>query len=253
MLIKEIIATAETFAPLSYSFSAIEKGYYDNSGLLIGSDENETQNVLFALDLNKSVLKTAQELGARLIFTHHPAIYKPIKCVSGVLADCLSSGISVYSAHLNLDVARGGIEDGLCKLLGGKNAEIKEIITENVGFGRTFCVEPKTLKQFVCEFTEKIGVKKYMLFGDEKRVINKVSSFCGAGLDEFAALEKNDVDLLVSADISHHVLLAALENDKCVLQLTHYSSEAFAFKAFAEKLCEKLKIKLHFYLDERFL
>ncbi len=253
MLIKEIISESEKIAPLAYSLAAVEKGYYDNSGLLVGDDAQETTGVLFALDLNKSVLNLTKELGVKLIFTHHPAIYKPIKNINGVLADCLNNGICVYSAHLNLDIACGGIEDGLCAILGAKNPKTCEYITENCGFGREFEIEPISFKTLVAEVSAKLQLNNYMVFGNGNRVIKKVASFCGAGLDESSAAQKNDVDLLVSADISHHVLLAALENDKCVLQLTHYTSEAFAFESFAKKLCENLKIKAHFYFDERFL
>lgn len=92
-----------------------------------------------------------------------------------------------------------------------------------------------------------------MFFGNKNRRIKRVASFCGAGLDEQAVIKSENEDLLVSADIPHHVLLAALEKNKCVLQLTHYSSEAFAFERYAKKLCEKLKIKTRFYFDERFI
>ncbi|MDY4186630.1 MAG: Nif3-like dinuclear metal center hexameric protein [Candidatus Borkfalkiaceae bacterium] len=261
MKIKEIIEESERIAPLSYSFEAIEKGYYDNSGLLIDGGNNETDEVLFALDLTRGAFEAAKSAGAKLIFTHHPAIYKPIKNVSGLYCDCISSGISVYSAHLNLDIAKSGIDDGLCEILcesaNGNvenfNPEIKEIITDGRGFGRAFKVKPQPLETLVNGLIGALNIKKYMLFGDEKRVIKRVASFCGAGLDEAAVENENEADLLVSADIPHHVLLAALEKNKCVLQLTHYSSEAFAFERFVKKLCKNLKIKTRFYFDERFL
>lgn len=251
MLIKDIINESEKIAPIDYSLAAVQKGYYDNSGLLINSGKAETQNVLFALDLSKNALEKAREVNAGLIFTHHPVIYKPIKSVGGLYYECAALGISVYSAHLNLDIARGGIEDGLCAAFGGSNAETLEQITDGRGFGRKFEIEQKTFGSIVEAVSEKYNLKNYMAFGDRSRIIKKIATFCGAGLGEEQACV--DADLLVSADIPHHVLLAALENDKCVLQLTHYASEAFAFKNYAQKLCEKLKIKAHFYLDERFL
>lgn len=261
MLIKEIIEESEKIAPLSYSLAAIEKGYYDNSGLLIDGKTDETNEVLFALDLNAGALKAAKKLGAKLIFTHHPAIYKPIKAIDGLYAECVLNGISVYSAHLNLDIAKGGIDDGLCRILidavgGDEDAaqpEIKEIIVGDRGFGRAFNVKPQPLETLVNGLIGALNIKKYMLFGEKSKTIKHVASFCGAGLDETAVELSGNAELLVSADIPHHVLLAALEKNKCVLQLTHYASEAFAFENYSKKLCEKLKIKNHFYLDERFL
>ncbi len=254
MLIKDIINESEKIAPIDYSLAAVQKGYYDNSGLLINSGNCQTQNVLFALDLSKNALEKAKKVNAGLIFTHHPVIYKPIKRVGGLYYECAASGVSVYSAHLNLDIASGGIEDGLSSIFGAKNAENivpLEPITDGRGFGRKFEIEQNTFASIIRTVSEKFCLKNYMAFGDRSKAISKIATFCGAGLSE--ELVGTDADLLVSADIPHHVLLAALENEKCVLQLTHYASEAFAFKNYAQKLCEKLKIKAHFYLDERFL
>ena len=264
MRIKEIIAESERIAPLSYSLAAIEKGYYDNSGLLIDGGAEETENVLFALDLTEGAVENAKKCGAKLIFTHHPVIYKPIKSIGGLYAECVKNGISVYSAHLNLDIACGGIDDGLCEILreaanGGNKFDgsvapgVKEIIVSSVGFGRAFQVKPQKAEMLVNGLIAALNIKKYMFFGDKNRVVERVGSFCGAGLDEDAVIKSETEELLVSADIPHHVLLAALEKNKCVLQLTHYSSEAFAFERYAKKLCEKLKIKTCFYFDERFI
>lgn len=254
MEIKQIAEILDEYIPLNLSDAACSVlGVYDNSGLLIDCG-GETDCLLFALDLCSGAVEEAVQCGAKMIITHHPAIYKPIKHVDGLYAKCIANGISVYSAHLCLDIANGGIEDGLAEFFGTKNVKILESVIQTNGFGRAFDVEPKSFEEICRSFTQTFNLSKFMAFGKKNAVITKVATFCGAGLDESAIKRAYDCDLLISADIQHHVLLAALEQGKCVLQLTHYASEVFAMKKFAQKLCDqKIKINNCFYFDERFL
>lgn len=254
--IKKIIAEIEKYAPPELSYGCVEKGLYDNSGFLIDGGEFQTENVVFALDLCGGAVEKALECGAKLIVTHHPAIYKPIKTVGGTIANCLKNGISVYSAHLNLDITRGGIDDELARICGAKKAkaQVAEEIKGGFGFGRYFETEPQKVEEAAVKITAALNTDKYILFGDSAKTVSKIGSFCGAGLSEEIACDKSgQAELLISADIAHHVLLAALENGKSVLQLTHYASEAAPFFVFASAVCEKLKIEKRFYRDERFL
>lgn len=254
--IKKIIAEIEKYAPLKLSYACIEKGLYDNSGLLLDGGESQTENVVFALDLCDGAVEKAIECGAKLIVTHHPAIYKPVKHVGGTLAKCLKNGISVYSAHLNLDIARGGIDDELARICGARKGKTltNEEIDGGLGFGRYFDVEPQTIEQLTQKITAALNTSKYILFGNSSEIVSKAGSFCGAGLSEEIACSNGvQAELLISADIPHHVVLAALENGKSVLQLTHYASEAAPFFVFASAICEKLKTEQRFFRDERFL
>ncbi len=254
MKIKEILELLEQKVPLSLSHAAINAlGAYDNSGFILDGGNEDTNSVVFALDLTCGAVDLAVKNGANFIITHHPAIYRPVKSVSGLYTKCIAAGISVYSTHLSLDTAHDGIEDGLARIIGAKNTEMLEQTTEGYGFGRYFEIESVSFKELIKKISEALKTQKMMVFGDENRTINKVASFCGAGLDEGAIARAKDAELLVSADISHHVLLAAIDKDKCVLQLTHYASEAFAMQAFCQKFCLENNIKYDFYLDERFL
>lgn len=255
MKISDILSLMNEKAPLALSAAACNLlGTYDNSGLILEGRENETDGVIFALDLNKAVCELAKKSGYKLIITHHPAIYRPIKSVyQGVYTSCIEQGITVYSSHLSLDTAVDGIDDGLAKLCGASESVVLEQTIDGRGFGRAFDVPQGTFAEKVKQITEKIGTSKYLAFGEPDKQIKKIASFCGAGLDEAAIARASDCEMLVSADIPHHVLLAAVEKGKCVLQLTHYASEAIAMKNFAESFCQQYKIKYRFYLDERFV
>ncbi len=254
MEIKKIIAEFDELVPLSLSFDAQKKlSYYDNSGLILDCS-SETDCIVCALDLTEEVVDFAIEKGAKLIITHHPAIYRAVKSVGGVYVKAISAGISVYSAHLNLDVASFGIEDGLASFAGAKQSEIMTFVNDDHGFGRMFFIEPITAETVVNRVIEALSTDKYMFFGDKNKTVSCVATFCGAGLSEQDVYLAKDADLLISADISHHVLLAALNCGKAVLQLTHYASETFAMKKFIEQIFEKkINLKCYFYTDKRFL
>ncbi|MBR3863616.1 MAG: Nif3-like dinuclear metal center hexameric protein [Clostridia bacterium] len=254
MEIKKILEVFNSFAPLSLSDDAIKNlGFYDNSGLLLDCG-GDTDSVVCALDLTDEVVDYAILVGSKLIITHHPAIYRAIKNVNGTYVKAIKNGITVYSAHLCLDTANGGIEDTLASFVGAKQTEILQKVNETNGFGRKFEISKQTAESVVNALIAKLNTDKYMFFGDKNTLVNKVATFCGAGLSEQGIASASDCELLISADISHHVLLSALNQGKCVLQLTHYASEVFAMQKFVKELFEnQLKMKYYFYTDKRFL
>ena len=76
MKVKDIIKVIEDFAPLSVQ----EK--WDNSGLCVGSPEDEVHGVLRALDCTPELVDEAVACGADMIVTHHPLIFSGLKKIS---------------------------------------------------------------------------------------------------------------------------------------------------------------------------
>lgn len=255
MKIKDIIDIYENAAPIALSFSAQKNvGAYDNSGLLIDGGESETPCVICALDLCDGMVNLAIEKGAKLILTHHPVIYRAIKKIDGLYAKVIKNNITVYSSHLNLDSADGGIEDRLAKICGEKNnAAINEYIDEKHGFGRIFEVAEEAAESVVNRVIGGLSTKKYIFYGDKNMPVKRVGSFCGAGLNEAAANMADNCDLYISSDMQHHVILSLLERGKCVLQLTHYASEVTPMRLFIENLFKDKGVDYYFYIDERFM
>ena len=75
--LNQLMEVIEEYAPLSLSRKMIEKGSYDNSGIIVKSGDN-CQKILFSLDLSSESVKKAVELKCDTIVTHHPAIYTPV-------------------------------------------------------------------------------------------------------------------------------------------------------------------------------
>lgn len=113
MTINEIRSYINTFAPFSSAMS------YDNVGVLIGSGEIEVTKAVVSLDATMETLEYAVAVGANLVITHHPVIFDPIKKISAdsVVYQYIRHGVAVLSAHTNLDMAKGGLNDLLAKRL----------------------------------------------------------------------------------------------------------------------------------------
>ncbi|MGM0409502.1 MAG: Nif3-like dinuclear metal center hexameric protein, partial [Bacillota bacterium] len=116
-----IIELLTNLAPQSYAYE------WDNVGVQAGSLNAEVNKVLVTLDINFEVLKEAEEKGCNMIISHHPVIFDDINSINDqnptgkLLIEAIKKDILLYSAHTNLDVANGGLNDYLGKLLKIKN------------------------------------------------------------------------------------------------------------------------------------
>ena len=124
MKIKEIVSALERFAPLP-----LQDGF-DNAGLQIGLTEAEATGALLCLDVTETVVDEAVALGYNLIISHHPLIFKGYKSITGkdyierCIIKAITHGITIYSAHTNLDNAPGGVNYKIAEKIGLKNVRI---------------------------------------------------------------------------------------------------------------------------------
>lgn len=257
----EYLSKLEQFAPLTLSDKMIEKGCYDNSGVIVKTHDS-VNKVLFALDLTEKVVKKAKALSCDTIVTHHPAIYSPINRLdienvqTKAITMAIKHGFNVLSFHLNLDVACGGIDDCLAIALGAKQTKIIDKIDEKNGYGREFCVETTTLGDIVKRAKKEFRTKRVLFYGSKSKTINTIASFCGAGGTEAVdgvLSGKVNADLIVTADLKHNLLVSLIESGKAVIVLTHYASENLGFKCFYEKVKNIAEQTAYYIEDERFL
>lgn len=258
MRLTEIYELADGIAPFSLSKEWCE-GYqgYDNSGIQLDCG-GDISRILFSLDLSFAAIERARAFGAQLIFTHHPAIYAPLHSLTPQgegkeILLCAQAGISVLSAHINLDCAAGGIDEALMNGLGGKSAErVMEPLSAG-GYGRVFCVEEKPFAQFTAEIKQKFQTERVVFYGN--RPVKRVACFCGGGVEEKSvafAIEAG-ADTFVSSDGKHHLVKAAVDAGLNVVLLTHYAAETYGFRRFYQKIKEKSGVPCEFFADERFI
>ncbi len=100
---------------------------WDNCGLQVGSRKTPLQGIICSLDISDKVIDEALESGANFIFSHHPLIFKPLSRIDldtfpgDILGRALASGITLFSAHTNLDSVAGGVNDHLAEIIGIDN------------------------------------------------------------------------------------------------------------------------------------
>ncbi len=256
---KEFLSLLEGFAPLSLSRKMIEKGSYDNSGLLVKNHDN-IKKIAFSLDLTEDAVLFAKECGCDTIVTHHPAIYSPISSLdidgdTKALTLAVKHNLNVYSMHLNLDIADNGIDECLSVGLGGIDLKVIERIDGELGYGRIAKVKGKKIEEFVAEIKEEFGSDKVIYYGNNE--VNCVASFCGAGASSaVSALKDLDgVDTVVTSDIAHHNLLSLVNAGKNIVILPHYVAENYGFNKFYQSVCACLKdgAKGYYFTDKRFM
>lgn len=116
MKVKDIAKRIEKIAPLELAQD------WDNVGLLIGEAERNVKKILLTIDITKDVVAEAKKLKTDLILSYHPVIWDGLKRVTtdnaGVVYDLIRSRIAVFSVHTALDVAVGGVNDGLAEIVG---------------------------------------------------------------------------------------------------------------------------------------
>ena len=201
-------------------------------------------------------VEEAKRIGAELMITHHPAIYSPLKELSANshVTACARAGISVLSAHLNLDCAVGGIDDSLAEALGGGKNALRMHELSNGGYGSVFKIEELSLEEFVNKAKAVLKTERVLIYGDKP--VKKIASFCGAGTDgesvAFALLK--GADTFVSSDPKHHVVLETVERGLNAVLFTHYAAENYGFYQFYRKIKDKCSgVRTEFFADERLM
>ena len=237
MTVQNILDFLQTIAPTYMKYD------WDNVGLLCGSRTKQVNKILVALDPFMDVCREAADLGADLIVTHHPLIFKPCKSVTEddtvgrSILFLVSHGIAAVNAHTNLDCAPGGVNDVLARTLGLSDVQIVEPIGENYGLLRKGTVAQQPLEQFMATVKESLGtpVLRYADGGKPVRCVAVGGGSCG---DEYEAAIKAGCDTLVTADVKYNQFWDAAELGLNLIDAGHFYTENPVCRPLAEKLQE---------------
>jgi dinuclear metal center YbgI/SA1388 family protein len=137
MIIRDIVSELERFAPLSLQED------YDNSGMLTGSADWETNAALLTLDCTEEVVDEAIRHGINLIIAHHPIIFSGLKKITGsnyierTILKAIKNDICIYACHTNIDNVLTGVNNKIaskfglinCRILDPKNNTLKKLVT----------------------------------------------------------------------------------------------------------------------------
>ncbi|MBE6956397.1 MAG: Nif3-like dinuclear metal center hexameric protein [Ruminococcaceae bacterium] len=244
--VKEIYAALDEFAPFE------TQAEFDNAGFLVGRGDREVTGVLVALDITKTVIDEAVELGVELIVAHHPLVFDPIRSVTDEsltgqkllqLAEC---GVAAICAHTNLDACQGGVNERLAHTLGLSDLEQLHCEGEDrfgrpYGIGRVGTVRTKSIvkvKDFAETVKEKLNASgvRYVDAGKPVCRVAVGGGSCGSMLADAVAA---GCDTFITADVKYNVFLDAAELGINLLDAGHFATEDVITQPLVELLAEK--------------
>ena len=234
----EIFDFVNTIAPFCTQLE------FDNAGFLVGDKNDKFMGGVVTLDVTDSAVDYAISKGANLIISHHPVIFEPLKSVTanGIIYKLIKNRISVISAHTNLDMADGGINDELCNILGLHN--VSKILPEGDVFSARIGSLPSPLSadEFASQLKQKLGgVIKYVGEGE----INRVAVCSGSGGSLLYDILDCRPDAFVTADVKHNVFLEASHLNLAIYDCGHFNTEDIIVKP----LCKKLNARFGYFYE----
>lgn len=239
MILQKIIDKIESFAPLSMACEG------DNPGLMFGKKDKEITKVLAALDVDLGVIREAKEKGADLILTHHPLMFDPIRQINETtpagrcLLELAENNIALYSAHTNLDSAKGGLNDIFADKLGISDTKPIEITFTDedgtaYGIGRVGTIENEmTLSEFAAFVCKKFNLPSTNYVGNRNAKIKTVAVCSGSGA---SLLSDVSADVYVTGDIKYSNARNAADAGQNLVIAGHFETEICAMEVFKEIL-----------------
>ena len=130
MKVKNLLNNLDKIAPFFLQES------FDNSGIQFADLGAPVTKILLSLDVTQDVLNEAIEKKANLIIAHHPLLFSPLKQITKqknpLLHQVITNQINLMAMHTNFDLAEGGLNDYVAKLLGIKKISPLQRSSEKV-------------------------------------------------------------------------------------------------------------------------
>lgn len=198
---------------------------WDNDGLMVESvPRKEVKSALVSLDVSRGAVKKAKEIGADVIVSHHPLIFRPLKNLShsGIqtekIIECIREDIAVMSFHTRLDALGGGVNDVLAQRLHLKRTEPLG------GMGRIGYLEsPMKLGGFVNLVERELGCRCTAYPGNSD--VYKVGVLGGDGKDLAWDAVEAGCDTYLTGDVGYNTALDVSDAGVNCIEAGHFFTE----------------------------
>jgi dinuclear metal center YbgI/SA1388 family protein len=204
---------------------------WDVVGFVTDNSDIEVNNILLTIDVTAEVIAEAIAKSIDLIISHHPLILDPNE-ISDIQTKRIQlrqkieeNNIALYVAHTNADIAKGGVNDSLAKVIGLQNV---------VAFGvekmarKGSLISQVTLREFANFLKDKLPQVKgsIQVSGKLDSKVSKVGLCGGSGSSLLEEVRKEDVDVFVTADVKHHAVSDNENmNGPALVSVSHWASE----------------------------
>ncbi|MFG0317478.1 MAG: Nif3-like dinuclear metal center hexameric protein [Planctomycetota bacterium JB042] len=234
---------------------------WDNVGLLVRpSRPRPVRRAVLTIDLTEPVLDDALARKAELIVAYHPPLFRAVKRLDPavphqrVLLRAIEERIAVHSPHTALDAAPGGVNDWLADGLGaglrrplerprdrlrlGPRPAAPAAHGEIAGQGRLVLLDRAVdVATVVRRVKRHLGLRHVRVAAAPAHAggakIATVALCAGAGGD---VLNDVEADLLLTGELRHHDVLAAVAAGRSVVLCDHSNTERGYLPEFAERL-----------------
>ena len=239
MKIKNIAKLIEDKFPTHYAMDG------DNVGLIVGDENTEVSKILVCCDVDEFVVDEATQVNANLIISHHPLMFHSIKRLDEsnpeqrTLRKLVKNDIALYSAHTNLDVGNGGINDYMADMLGLNNTQVVEVVCEKDGkthgYGRFAKFDkPVNLKHMLDKCKEVFYLDGCRYVGNFDDEITSVAINTGGGAGIMDLCFDLKADLFITGDVKYNPARDAYERGMDVIDIAHYDTEKITMDFFKE-------------------
>ncbi len=235
-----IMDSLEELSPVSYAED------WDNVGLIVGRKEKDIRKIYIAVDPTDDVIRSAIDVKADMIITHHPLIFRAIKKINSDdfiarrVLRLARHDMCYYAMHTNFDVM--GMADAAADELGLKRCSVLSVTYEDdiakEGFGRVGRL-PKVMTLKECaEYVKKcFSLKHVRVYGDLDTELETAAVCPGSGKSMIGDAVKAGADVYITGDIEHHDGLDSVAQGLMVIDAGHYGIE----KIFIAYIREYLK------------
>ena len=132
MKIKELTSFLEQKYPLG------SQADFDNCGLITGNANDEITSVLVSLDCTEEIIDEAISLGANMVVSHHPIVFRGLKKITGknyverTIIKAIQNNIAIYAVHTNLDHHLSGVNAEIAAKLDLENLQILDPVQNSL-------------------------------------------------------------------------------------------------------------------------
>lgn len=222
MILSDIYNKLDLFSP----FELQEK--WDNSGLQIGSMNDEVSEIVLSLDLDDELILQAKE--GTLFITHHPLIFSKLTALdfdtypANMIKKLMDKNLKLISMHTNFDKTH-------------LNAYVAEkILGLKLNTHENFLAEIKVDMSFddvVKKVQKDLNLSQLKVVKCHEK-IKSIALCTGSGA---SLMHDVKADLFLTGDIKYHDAMTAKSLNLSMIDIGHFESECF----FSEVLSMELK------------
>lgn len=232
--IKDVCGYLNNIAPPALQES------YDNATLITGNGSDEVTSILITLDTTEAVVEEAITLGANLIVSHHPIVFKGLTSLTGknyverTVIKAIQNNIAIYACHTNLDNVQHGVNKKICDLLELKNTKI--LVPKKNTLKRLTTYTPKAETSKVLEALHNAGAGmignykncSFITEGEGRFKPNEHTQPHIGTQNQLETVDENCIDVLVPSHLEGNIINA--------LQMTHpYEEVAYYLTSVENK------------------